>query len=201
MAVLSLVIILSSILAIMAIDVPGGQIAANIQPRGYVAGILSMVVAGTPSPTTSLSVVTSLSTSTTVGKVGVPLHQTTTLSQTSMVSTGIDLSTNTPQLGTPKAVTLKPTFTSTYTHPLYYPPSFYTRHSLAVILVSVFGALLFLTLVGIIVWRALNRRNIPKKEIDVDEEDAIEAYAKYWKQKRDSGGIAVKEKPGSSPAV
>jgi len=198
MIVLSLVIILSSILAIIAIDIPGVQVGANIQPRGYVAGILGMVVAASPSPTATLSVVANLGTplqqTTTAGKVGVPLHQTTTLSQTSMVSTGIDLPANTPQLGTPKAVTVKPTTTSTYTHSLYSSPSFYSQHSVAVILISIFGTLLFLTLVGIIVWRALNRRNLHKKEIDVDEEDAIDAYAKYWKQKRDSVGIAGKEK-------
>lgn len=189
MTVLSLVIILSSLLAIMAIDIPGVQVEAGLKPRGYVAGILNVAMAGTTSPTTTLSVATS--TSTMVGKVGVPLHQTTT---PSMVSTGIDLSTNTPQVGTPKAVTLKPTYTSTYTHPMYHPPSFYTRRSVAVILTSVFGTLLFLTLVGIVVWLIRKRRNIPKKETDVDEEDAVEAYAKYWKQKkRDSGGIAAKE--------
>lgn len=189
MTVLSLVIILSSLLAIMAIDIPGVQVEAGLKPRGYVAGILNVAMAGTTSPTTTLSVATS--TSTMVGKVGVPLHQTTT---PSMVSTGIDLSTNTPQVGTPKAVTLKPTYTSTYTHPMYHPPSFYTRRSVAIILTSVFGTLLFLTLVGIVVWFIRKRRNIPKKETDVDEEDAVEAYAKYWKQKkRDSGGIAAKE--------
>src|SRR5438552_2006915 len=135
MTILSLVIILPFILAIMAIDIPGVQVGANIQPRGYVAGILGMVVTTSLSPTATLSVVANLGTpfqqTTTIGKVGVPLHQTTTLSQTSMVSTAIDLPTNTPQLGTPKAVTVKPTNTSRYIHPLYSSPSFYSQHSVA----------------------------------------------------------------------
>ena len=69
MTVLSLVIIFSSILAIMAIDIPGVQVGANLQARGYVAGVLSMIAAGSLLPTATLSVVT---------KVGIPLQQTTT---------------------------------------------------------------------------------------------------------------------------
>jgi len=197
MTVLSLVIIFSSILAIMAIDIPGMQVGANIQARGYVAGILSIIAAGNLSPTATLSVVTKVGTplqqqTTTVGKVGIPLHQNTSLSQTSIVSTGIDFPTNspTPQLGTPKAVTVKPTTTSMYTQPINSSPSFYSQDSVAVILISTFSSLLFLTLVGIIIWRALHCRNLNKKDTDIDEEDANEAYAKFWKQKQGSGGIA-----------
>ena len=61
------------------------------------------------------------------------------------------------------------------------------------ILISTFSALLFLSLVGIIIWRALNRRKLNKKDIDIDEEDANEAYAKFWKQKQGSAGVAGEE--------
>ena len=188
MSVLSLVIIFSSLLAIMAIGMPDVPVGANIQARGYIAGI--MALAASPSPTATPSV---------VPKVGIPIQQTTTM----VGKVGAPLHQN-PQVGTPIAVaTVTATTTSTsmhpmythplYSHPMYSQPSFYSQHSVAVILVSVFAALLFLSLVGIIVWRVLHHRKINKKEVDVDEEDAMEAYAKFWKKKRDSGGITEKE--------
>lgn len=118
-----------------------------------------------------------------VGKVAEPISQENTF------STAIQLPTNTAQSVS--------TATGLVGSPIASSSSFFTQHTIipslvnwAVLVIIIASSLVFITLVGLVIWRVRVYRN-GKNQEDDDEEDIIEAYAKYWKtkQKRNSGGI------------
>jgi hypothetical protein len=156
-----------------------------------------LVLSQAPSPTPTLAA---------AAKVGEPLQQQggiigTALAQAGKVaqlssqdgafSTAIELPTNTASAistSTAAALVGSPVATSS---------SFFTEHSIipalvnwAVLVIIIASSLVFIALVGLVIWRVRKYRN-GKNQQDDDEEDIIEAYAKYWKtkQKRNSGGI------------
>jgi hypothetical protein len=153
------------------------------------------VLSQAPSPTPTLAA---------AGKVGEPLHQQggiagtalaqvgrvgQPLSQEGTFSTAIELPTNT-------AHSVSSTSTASGS-PISTSSSFFTENSIipalvnwAVLVIIIASSLVFITLVGLVIWRVRKYRN-GKDQQDDDEEDIIEAYAKYWKtkQKRNSGGI------------
>jgi hypothetical protein len=157
-----------------------------------------LVLSQSPSPTPTLAA---------AGKVGEPLHQQgaivgTALAQAGKVgqpssqegafSTAIELPTNTAS-----AVSATSTAAGLVGSPVATSSSFFTEHSIipalvnwAVLVIIIASSLVFITLVGLVIWRVRKYRN-GKNQQDDDEEDIIEAYAKYWKtkQKRNSGGI------------
>jgi hypothetical protein len=156
-----------------------------------------LVLSQAPSPTPTLAA---------AGKVGEPLQQGgivgTALAQAGKVgqpssqdgafSTAIELPTNTAS-----AVSSTSTAAGLVGSPIATSSSFFTEHSIipalvnwAVLVIIIASSLVFIALVGLVVWRVRKYRN-GKNQQDDDEEDIIEAYAKYWKtkQKRDSGGI------------
>jgi hypothetical protein len=158
-----------------------------------------LVLSQAPTPTPTLAA---------AGKVGEPLYEQQSgivgtalaqvgkvgqqLSQEGTFSTAIEVPTNTahPISSTSPASGLVGS-------PIATSSSFFTEHSIiptlvnwAVLVIIVASSLVFITLVGLLIWRVRKYRN-GKNQQDDDEEDIIEAYAKYWKtkQKRNSGGI------------
>src|SRR5579862_125261 len=160
-------------------------------------GILGepLVLSQSPSPTPTLAA---------AAKVGEPLQQSatgTTITQAGKVgtsvsnesntfSTEINLPTNIPSTTTTSGIVATPTSSSS---------SFFTKHSIipaipnwAVLVIIISSSLIFFSLVGLVIWRVRKSRIAKRMEKDIDEEDIIEAYTKYWKTKRDSGGIVGK---------
>ena len=157
-----------------------------------------LVLSQAPSPTPTLAA---------AGKVGEPLHQQgeivgtalaqagkvgQPLSQDGAFSTAIELPTNTAS-----SVSSTSTAAGLVGSPVATSSSFFTEHSIipalvnwAVLVIIIASSLVFIALVGLVIWRVRKYRN-GKNQQDDDEEDIIEAYAKYWKtkQKRNSGGI------------
>lgn len=229
MTVLSLFIILSAILlpVVMASDHHHFQVRADIQRRQVSVSdentpTTTIGVVGTP-----LSL--SQSPSPTVGKVGVPLHQQgqgqsgdneddgeveveststtqspkvgvpTTRPGTLPIGFSTEIQTITPLVGTPKA-----TSSPTPTESSSLSSSLSTGHSVSapdytVPIIAIGSVVIFLTLVGAIIWRLQKFRNFNRKHKDLEDEDAMEAYTKYWKGKRNSGGIAEKGNDTTSP--
>ena len=163
-------------------------------------GILGepLALSQAPSPTPTLAA---------AGKVGEPINQqggiagtaiaqvgkvAEPISQEGTFSTAIKLPTNTAS-----SVSSTSTATGLVGSPIASSSSFFTEHSIipslvnwAVLVIIIASSLVFITLVGLVIWRVRKYRNRKNQEDD-DEEDIIVAYAKYWKtkQNRNSGGI------------
>lgn len=60
---------------------------------------------------------------------------------------------------------------------------------------------MFLGIVGLVFWRIQKNRRPNKNGKDIEEEDAMEAYSKYWKGKRNSGGNVERGNDTATPAV
>jgi hypothetical protein len=200
MTLFNLVIILCTIiLPIMASDSSTSSIGMVGTP---------LVLSSSPTPTIS-------------PKVGIPLKQSTTEDlgtrqpmQTfhaafTLTNTG-SAATSTPIVGTPianSATTATSTSAANSTGGIVGKPlslSNVNQHSLAlppyaVIVIVIFTIILFLTLAAFAVWRVYIHRSLNHKQKDVEEEDALEAYSKYWKGKRNSGGSVAKGNNVSSP--
>ena len=136
------------------------------------------------------------------GKLGVPIQLTSATSATTVVqagnvakpvnqgtfSTSITLPTNKPtSTSAPSGVVGSPVSSST--------ANFFTEHTIttglpnwAVLVVVVGASIIFLALVGLVVWQVIKYRKRRNRKA-VDEEDVLDAYTKYWKTKRNSGGI------------
>lgn len=145
-------------------------------------------------------------------KVGVPLPQQTSKGgalgtpqprQSNHVANTLPTPTYTPIVGTPKphsATTTTSVSAASSTGGVVGKPlsqSNFNQHSpalpaYAVPVIVVFTIILFLTLVAFIGWRVYEHRCLNNKPKDIEEEDAVEAYAKYWKGKRNSGGNVAK---------
>src|SRR5579862_414635 len=170
---------------------------------------IPLAVTQTPSPTLAQQ-----------GKVGAALQQTqtpgaslhatagvhgTTVVQAGKVAepsgqvtffTSIALPTNTAHATTSSTATS----TGVVGSPVSSSSNFFTKHSItsglpnwAVLLVIIGSSIIFLVLVGLIVWQVLKNRKGRKNMKDADEEDILETYTKYWKSKRNSGGIVGQE--------
>jgi len=208
--------------AIMASSDLHPHVRAYVQQRDLVlrddasptttAGIVGtpLALSQSPSPTTEvtgqvgvpLNQPGTTTTSTNGGIVGTPLPRTTTTSseapEPNTTSTEIPtLTPIVPVVGTPKATSLSsstPTETGIKGSPLSSSPQVASSHtppSYAVAIVVVFSAIVFFSFAGLIFWR-LKYRNVNRKQKDLEDEDAMEAYSKYWKGKRNSGGASEK---------
>ena len=162
-------------------------------------GILGepLVLSQSPSPTPTLAA---------MGKVGEALQQSggvvgPALAQAEKVASSVSHDSNTfsTEINLPTNI---PSSTATATGivatPISSSSSFFTQHSIipaipnwAVLVIIISFSLTFFALVGLIIWRVRKYR-AAKNEKDIDEEDIIEAYTKYWKTKRNSGGIVGK---------
>ena len=86
-------------------------------------------------------------------------------------------------------------------------PGFLSQHSIshvlsnsAVLVIIIFSVTIFVTLGALLVWRVHKYRNQNKNNRkDIEDEDALEAYSKYWKGKRNSGGNTAQQNHVSSP--
>jgi hypothetical protein len=210
MTVLSLVIIVSAIFlsVIMAAD-PHPHVRAYIQQRDPV-GTVGTPLAVSPSPT-----------ATPVGKVGVPLHQGSTDDEEPLPSTS---TTPTPKVGVPLSRTSTfatetqiPTLTAKVEDPsptetsagikgsplstvsLTQRPS--SSPNSAILAVAIISGVVFLGVVGLVFWRIQKNRCLNKNGKDIEDEDAMEAYSKYWKGKRNSGGNVEKGNDTTTPVV
>jgi hypothetical protein len=157
-----------------------------------------LVLSQSPSPTPTLAA---------MGKVGEALQQSggvvgTALAQAEKVASSVSHDSNTfsTEINLPTNI---PSSTATATGivatPVSSSSSFFTQHSIipaipnwAVLVIIISFSLTFFALVGLIIWRVRKYRAAKRNEKDIDEEDIIEAYTKYWKTKRNSGGIVGK---------
>jgi len=133
--------------------------------------------------------------------VGVPMNQggSQTLSsatslQSGIVGTPTASSKTTGAVGTPIALSSAPSASASgmVGTPISTSNSFFLKHSIssllpnyAVLIIFIVSAIILFTLIGVIVWRVQKYRHA-QRETEEDEEDILEAYAKYWKAKRDS---------------
>jgi len=118
------------------------------------------------------------------GKVASPVSQ----DSSNTFSTKINLPTNAPSSTTTSA--------GIVATPVSSLSSFFTENSIisaipnwASLIIVISFSLVFFAFVGFIVWRVRKHHAAKRHEKDIDEEDIIEAYTKYWKTKRNSGGI------------
>ena len=191
------------------------------------AGIVGVpiVVSQSPSPTTKITGQVGVplnqpgttATSTNGGIVGTPPPHTPTTSSEEPESTeapepdttSTEIPTLTPIVpivGTPKATSLSsstPTVTGIKGSSLSSSPQVTSSHAppgYAVAIVVVFSGIIFFSFVGLIFWRLRMYRNVNRKQKDLEDEDAMEAYSKYWKGKRNSGGASEKGESTTSSA-
>lgn len=203
MTLFNLVIILCTIiLPIMASDSSTSSIGTVGTP---------VVLSSSPTLTISPKVGIPLKQQTTNVDLGTPQPRQTAHAGFTLANTG-SATTNTPIVGTPipnSATTATSTSAANSTGGIVGKPlslSNVNQHSLAlppyaVIVIVIFTILLFLTLVAFSVWRIYKHRSLNHKRKDVEEEDALEAYSKYWKGKRNSGGSVAKGNNISSPVA
>jgi len=154
----------------------------GLHARGHLEVRQNGVVASPLNPTPT----------TLVGKVGIPVHQTSVTSSSSSAAGQVGIpvhqtpsSSISPIVGTPQPASPTPTSSGIKGVPIYQPrriPNY------AIVLIIVFGGLL----VTLGIWTAYRAYKMHKLSTktgnEEDEEDAIEQYKKYWKNKRDSGG-------------
>lgn len=155
-----------------------------VETIGIVGEPLALSQAPSPTPTLAAA-----------AKVNEPLQQTSgvvgtsTSKDTNTFSTEINLYTTNPtSTATSNGIVATPVSSSS---------NFFTKHSLipaipnwAVLVIIISASLIFFTLIGLLIWRIKKYRMHNRNETDIDdEEDIIEAYTKYWKTKRNSGGI------------
>jgi beta-lactamase regulating signal transducer with metallopeptidase domain len=170
-----------------------------------------VVLAQSPSTSTSVGLAgqgqvgvpiiqSATSTSTSVTPtVGVPMNQGGSETLSSATSSGIvgtptASSKTTGAVGTPIALSSAPSASASgmVGTPISTSNSFFLKHSIssllpnyAVLIIFIVSGLILVTLIGVIVWRVQKYRHT-QRETEEDEEDILEAYAKYWKAKRDS---------------
>ena len=200
MTFFTLVFIISTIvLPIIATDSSFNAQAFDKRALQGRDGIVGTPIVASPSPTTTvINGVTQnhvTASTTRAGIVGVPIKQTTSPTPSSTLQVGIAQSTSpAPKVGIPQAnppTTNPPTSPGVVGKPLSQP---FNEHSISrllpnsVIIVLVIGAVFIFSMVGLVAWQIEKRRSLGKSHKGVEDEDALEAYSKYWKGKRNSAG-------------